>query len=286
MCPLPCHWSFVHVDCRQLGEFSEWEKFTNFELSARVPLLFRVPWLADKHTRLISIVELVDVAPTLFELASLSLPSTEPVPLDGKSLVPLMVSGGSSADAQSDFVAMTQFPRCVFGVQFGLNNRSLPLWALNDCDGIQRSEFSYMGLSMRTDRWRFTRWYPWNGTTLEPQWKSPAADIATELYDHEDDDGTDFSGNHESANLAAVPSYARTVAELTKQLEAVYGRDTPDPTPIKPPAPVRPGNCSTTCASKPGCDCHCFCQVCHGKCGDGCYDKCLRGSGCSAHCLH
>lgn len=275
-------------DCRQLGEFSEWEKFTNFELAARVPLIFRVPWLANTHTSLIPIVELVDVAPTLFDLASLSLPSTEPIPLDGKSLVPLMDPGSGHGDDQPGdiAIAMTQFPRCVFGVQFGPENRSLPLWALNDCDGIQRSDFSHMGLSIRTERWRFTRWYPWNGTALRPQWVSPMTNIATELYDHEDDDGTDFSGNHEAANLAAVPSYARIVAELTEQLENVYGRGKPDPTPVEPPAPIPPGNCSTTCANKPGCDCHCFCEVCHAKCGDGCYDKCLRSSGCSAHCLH
>ena len=260
---------------------------TNYELAARVPFMLRVPWLANTHTAVISIVELVDVAPTLFDLASLSLPSTEPVPLDGKSLVPLMTSRGRSTDDESsDVVAMTQFPRCVFGMQFGPENTSLPLWALNDCDGIQRSDFSHMGLSIRTPRWRFTRWYPWNGSALEPQWNSPAAKIAMELYDHEGDDGTDFNGNHEAMNLATLASYARTVAMLTTQLENVYGRGSPDPTPIGPPSPGPPVNCSATCISKPNCDCHCFCQVCHGRCGDGCYDKCLDGSGCSAHCLH
>ena len=52
------------------------------------------------------------------------------------------------------------------------------------------------------------------------------------------------------------------------------------------PAPAR-GNCSDPafCANHPSCDCHCFCQVCHGVCGDGCYDKCKGGSGCSSGCL-
>ena len=97
-------------------------------------------------------------------------------------------------------------------------------------------------------------------------------------------------GDHEASNLAVLPSYAQTVAELTKQLEAAFRRGKPDPTPIKPqPAPApspAPGGCMASCAEgKPGCDCHCFCQVCHAKCGDGCYDKCLSGSGCSANCL-
>ena len=58
------------------------------------------------------------------------------------------------------------------GIQFGPKNTSLPLWALNDCDGVHRSEFSYMGLSLRTDRWRFTRWYPWDGKALAPVWSA------------------------------------------------------------------------------------------------------------------
>jgi hypothetical protein len=129
-------------------------KRQNFELAARVPLIFRVPWLADIHTAVSTIVELVDVMPTLAELASLSLPSTEPLPLDGTSLAPLMRPGGpAAADGDAaDAVGLTQFPRCVYGIQFGPINKSLPLWALNDCDGIQRSQFSFMGLSMRTVR--------------------------------------------------------------------------------------------------------------------------------------
>ena len=96
----------------QLGEYSEWEKFTNFELAARVPLIFRVPWLVDSHLAVSALVELVDVFPTLAALASLTLSPTEPLPLDGKSLVPLMASG---AEAPVGSIAMTQFPRCVYG---------------------------------------------------------------------------------------------------------------------------------------------------------------------------
>ena len=31
-----------------LGEFAEWEKFTNFELAARVPFIVRAPWIQKK----------------------------------------------------------------------------------------------------------------------------------------------------------------------------------------------------------------------------------------------
>ena len=50
------------------------------------------------------------------------------------------------------------------------------------------------------------------------------------------------------------------------------------------PAPS-PGNCTASCsASMPSCDCHCYCQVCHAKCGNGCYDKCHGEGGCNAGC--
>jgi hypothetical protein len=60
---------------------------------------------------------------------------------------------------------------------------------------------------------------------------------------------------------------------------------------VCPPAPPGPppshGNCSSSdfCANHPICNCHCFCAVCHGVCGDGCYDKCTGGGGCKNACL-
>ena len=60
---------------------------------------------------------------------------------------------------------------------------------------------------------------------------------------------------------------------------------------VCPPAPPGPspshGNCSASdfCANHPICNCHCFCTVCHGACGDGCYDECTGGGGCKDACL-
>ena len=69
---------------------------------------------------------------------------------------------------------------------------------------------------------------------------------------------------------------------------------TTGPGEVCPPSPPGPspagwGNCSDSdfCANHPICDCHCFCTVCHGKCGDGCYHKCLGQpvSGCKSGCI-
>ena len=46
----------------QLGEHNEWEKFTNFELGTRVPLIIRVPWKPAVRGRKTTVMaELVDM---------------------------------------------------------------------------------------------------------------------------------------------------------------------------------------------------------------------------------
>jgi hypothetical protein len=173
--------------------------------------------------------------PTLAELAGLRMPAHEPVPLDGASLVPLMVHASEGAgDGSTEAVgpakqqlALTQFPRCLKVWGHGVpRNQSLPDWAFNDCDDVPREQFTHMGLSIRTERWRFTRWYLWNGTALRPDWEDASgfAKINTELYDHDGDDGSHFGGQHEATNLAANSGMAPTVQKMALQLEHAFGR--------------------------------------------------------------
>jgi len=69
-----------------LGEHGHWSKYTLFEQSTCVPLIVRVPGLTPKGAVCDEIVELVDVLPTLGELARLDLPGN----LEGTSFVPLL----------------------------------------------------------------------------------------------------------------------------------------------------------------------------------------------------
>ncbi len=105
----------------KLGEHGGWCKHTNFELDARVPLLVSAPNQKQRGTKTQSLVEFVDLFPTLCELAQLPLPKR----LDGKSFARLLDDPSLPHKA----MALSQYPRG-----------------------------RVMGYSMRTDRYRLTLW--------------------------------------------------------------------------------------------------------------------------------
>ena len=108
-----------------LGDNSLWAKLTDFEVAAHIPLILAGPGVVNGQ-KTASIVELVDLYPTLCDLAGLPLPRG----LEGRSLQPLC----TDLHASWPYAAYSQVPRG---------------------DGI-------MGYSMRTVRWRYTEWVPLN----------------------------------------------------------------------------------------------------------------------------
>ena len=86
-----------------LGEKDRWCKGTNFERDTRVPLLIRVPGLTKPGASTDSLMEYVDIYPTLAALAGL----TPPADLDGRSLVPVL----QDPAAHGRDVALSQFTR-------------------------------------------------------------------------------------------------------------------------------------------------------------------------------
>ena len=72
-----------------LGDHGAWTKHTNYEEANRIPLIISAPGVTAPGSRTDSLVETVDVFPTLAELAGLPAP-TGPQPIDGKSLVPIL----------------------------------------------------------------------------------------------------------------------------------------------------------------------------------------------------
>lgn len=104
-----------------LGEHGLWGKLTNFEDATRSPLIISAPGRIVGGLRTSALVELVDIYPTLCDLASLPMPDR----LEGVSLVPLM----KNPHIAWKKAAFSQYPRK---------------------DG--------MGYTMRTERYRYTAW--------------------------------------------------------------------------------------------------------------------------------
>lgn len=69
-----------------LGDHGIWCKHTNYEQAARIPLVLVAPGVAKAGSRSASLVETVDIYPSLCELAGLAVPKG----LDGSSFVSVM----------------------------------------------------------------------------------------------------------------------------------------------------------------------------------------------------
>lgn len=89
-----------------LGERGMWFKQTFFEWSSRVPLMICAPGRIAPR-RVAAPVSLVDLLPTLLELATEGAPPAPAGPLDGLSLLPLMTGAdtGDDRDVISEYSA-------------------------------------------------------------------------------------------------------------------------------------------------------------------------------------
>jgi iduronate 2-sulfatase len=105
----------------QLGDHSLWSKHTNFELATRVPLFVSVPHALYNGQTTNSLVELVDLFPTLAKLCGLEAPGH----LEGKSFATVLEN--PATDVHSE--AYSEFNR----------------------NGAR-------GQSLRTDRFRYIEW--------------------------------------------------------------------------------------------------------------------------------
>lgn len=181
-----------------LGEMGIWGKATNYEISTRVPLMIWTPDMpsSSRGQTTDALVELIDMYPSLCELAGLPLAPH----LEGRSFKPLL----DDPSAEWKTAAISQFP-----------SPALREWAANPLSVGMRETFfgplieeveariieqqgekwnrelfekDLMGYGMRTDRYRIVLWKDTKNPELPP--------IFVELFDHENDP-------NETINIAA-----------------------------------------------------------------------------------
>lgn len=117
----------------KLGDHNSWGKMTNYNIDLSVPVIVRAPDQKNRGAQTFGITELVDLFPSLCELAAVDVPDY----MQGVSFVPLM------ENPRQDWkkAAFSQFhrrPRV-------------------SADGKR-----YMGYSINTGSYHYIEWYGWN----------------------------------------------------------------------------------------------------------------------------
>ena len=167
----------------QLGAHGLWQKGDLFEGSARVPLIVSVPERAGgsnaRGQSTSSLTELIDLYPTLAELAGLQSPDA----VNGYSLVPVLENPAESVRNSAYTMALS-------------------------AAGRDRPEWRYLqvpGHSVRTGRYRYTEW----GDGL----------FGVELYDYRSDPGELTNVVNEREYTPARARLARELAKRRQQAE-------------------------------------------------------------------
>jgi iduronate 2-sulfatase len=193
-----------------LGGYGIWGKATNYEIGTRVPLICCPPGGRAKPAASDALVELVDMYPTLCEMAGLPLPGH----LEGCSFAPLI----DDPNRPWKTAAFSQFPCPALrewaamplstGMRetfFGPLIEDVEAQLARESPRYSRElyENHVMGYTMRTDRYRLVLWVDDRDRQGDP--------IAAELYDHDNDP-------HENVNVARESGNGKLVRELTEQM--------------------------------------------------------------------
>lgn len=117
----------------KLGDHNSWGKMTNYNIDLQVPIIIRSPNQKNKGAQTHALTELVDLFPTVCDLAGIDVPDY----MQGVSLVPLI----ENPEAPWKRAAFSQFhrrPRV-------------------SADGKR-----YMGYSINTKEHHYIEWYSWD----------------------------------------------------------------------------------------------------------------------------
>lgn len=175
----------------ELGDQAMWGKKSNYKVATNVPLIIRDPRMMTAATHVDSMVELVDIMPTLSELAGVDVPplcpldsSKDELCTEGVSFVQLM--GGIDEPSDWKDFAFSQFPR---------------------------SDYDIMGYSVTSKTYHYVEWVDFNYARFSTTWEmtSLPTQQGAELYDLVNDPD-------ETVNLADNSSFVSIVAALSEVL--------------------------------------------------------------------
>jgi iduronate 2-sulfatase len=120
----------------KLGDLNSWGKMTNYNIDLKVPMIIRYPNQENRGAQTFEITELIDMFPSLCELAEIPVPEY----LQGTSFVPLI----KNPELPWKKAAFSQFHRR----------------PKVSADGKR-----YMGYSMNTKEYHYIEWYAWDKET-------------------------------------------------------------------------------------------------------------------------
>lgn len=196
-----------------LGDMGIWGKATNYEIGTRVPLMIWTPDMLAKNrgAKTEALVELVDMYPTLCDLAGVPKPDH----LEGQSFVPLLDNPKKewkkavfsqfptpalrewAANPLSQGMRETYFGPLIEEVEGKIIAQQKDKWDRN------LFENRLMGYGMRTNHYRLIVWKDYTKPELEP--------VFVELFDHINDPA-------ETVNIADEKP------ELVKQLLVQFNK--------------------------------------------------------------
>lgn len=115
----------------KLGDLGMWCKHTNYEYDTRVPLIVSAPG-GREGVKCDALVELVDIYPTLCELAGIGMPAH----LEGSSFAQLL----NAPDRRLKVAAFSQYPRGEFmGYSMRTARHRLTVWQKRNDPGVIQS---------------------------------------------------------------------------------------------------------------------------------------------------
>lgn len=242
-----------------LGDGGAWCNQTTTELATRVPLLVALPPTDEDEgpgggavaaTAAVAavvreeIVELVDVYPTLLDIAGLP---PDPA-LPGRSLVPLLLGNDDGPSQQAEVVekmgadeevqellgqlpdeemeeggilahsaAFSQFPRCA-SAAWAPSSMADQCFAWNrQCMMLGNAHIDAMGYAVRVHRWRYAEWFALDPATWMPRWNDTDWRLRVELYAMDRPDREDEGGRRAQNVVEEEQAVARMLSRVLQR---------------------------------------------------------------------